>query len=275
MIKAKHLQIELTNYCNLACVECPHRFMKRELQHMEYDVFTKVVDLIKDNNFETVILHKDGEPLMHPKFTEYFQLIAYHTKSKLDLYTNAHLLRKNTFKSMCESISPNGNKLWLLVTFHMHKYDGTRYEFEKAEENVKQCIEMKCPNVEFILATHKTDYTKERDVKKWYVRWANVATENPSIYAIHANTHINPWGGRIEQKEGMVHFYSCPYGDSAHYFIGSSGNVLPCCIDLDEEIVFGNVLTDDIEEIERNRQEFYTRIMSDKVDFELCGKCLT
>ncbi len=275
MIKANHLQVELTNYCNLACVECPHRMMERPLQHMEYDVFSKVIELIKSHNFHTIILHKDGEPLMHPKFIEYFELIAYHTKAKLDLYTNAYLLRKDMFKRMCEAISPNKNKLWVLVTFHMHKYDGSRYEYEKAEKNVMDCLEFRWPNVQFVLASHKTDFTSEDEMKKWYVRWQNVATEYDNIENVHANTHISPWGGRIEQKEGMVHYYTCPYGDSAHFFIGSTGNIIPCCIDLDEEIVFGNILTDDLKEVENKRQLFYKTIMQDNVEFELCRKCLT
>jgi len=279
MIKAKHAQIEFTNYCNLACVECPHRMMKRKKEHMSREVQQRVLEVLKPIELETIITHKDGEPLLHPEFPMIFRrLCAVKPKTKIDIYTNAYFLTPKVFHELGSYTV--GNKVWFLVTMHGHKYDGTPYDFRKPSENVLDALniikENGWNNIEFIVSAHKTDYVSQEHMKMFYDYWMSVKAHSKAIHNVHANTHINPWGQRIEMKEGMVHYEACPYSDSNHLFIGVTGNVIPCCMDLEEEIIFGNIMTDDLKKIEKRRREFYAVMVENKVrEHELCVKCLS
>ena len=86
------------------------------------------------------------------------------------------------------------------------------------------------------------------------------------------NSDINPWGGLIKQ-EHMSTFTGCPYGDGEHFFIGVTGNVIPCCIDLEEEIIFGNIMKDPKSEILERRNEFYQSLKEGPTR-SLCKRCL-
>ena len=268
-----NLQVELTNYCNLQCVECPHRVMERELQHMEPNVFDRVLYYVNKLKPSTIILHKDGEPLLHPKFWEYYRQIVLMSDAKIDLYTNGTMLTPDLVRYMADTRVHN-NKLWILLTFHRHKYDGTEYDHTKIEENLLNCIELNLPNVQFVITTHQTNFTDKEASRKWYMKWANVKGTHKNIYAVHMNTAINPWAGKVDLTDGMIHFYDCPYRHADHFFIGVTGNVLPCCIDLEEEIVFGNICTDMMETILENRKNFYAKQMKRQIENPLCQKCL-
>lgn len=277
MIKNKvHLQVELTNYCNLACVECPHRLMKRPLQHMEEDVFRRLVDYIFGLQPQTLIPHKDGEPLLHPRFKEYlFRMIDAAPYSKIDIYTNGHLLEEELFVDIVRRVVGKPNKVWFLVSFHRHKYDGREYNIEGPTTKVLKCLELLkkygIQNVEFVITSHKTDLVTQDQMKEWYAFWDRVRSGTNRIYDIHANTAINPWAGKIKQ-DGAIHFVEgCPYRFADHIFVGVTGNVLPCCIDLEEEIVFGNIMEDDFDAIMDRRSDFYTNEKNE----ELCRKCLS
>jgi len=268
-----HAQFELSSCCNLACVECPHRFMQRKQSYMQEDVFNKLLSYISILGPDTVILHKDGEPLLHPNFKDYFSRIAERTNAKIDLYTNGFYLTPDIVSFMGEK-APS-NKIWILVTFHQHKHTGEAYDLTTVEENLLECVKLQIPNIDFILATHQTDFTDEEASKEWYARWVNRTFEYSNIEAVHVNTCISPWAGKIEQKGEMANYVCCPYQDGCHMFIGVTGNILPCCMDLEEEITLGNVLEDDLDSIMILRKEFYHNLEKDDIpEFELCQKCL-
>jgi MoaA/NifB/PqqE/SkfB family radical SAM enzyme len=273
----EHLQVELTNYCNLACLECPHHKMERPLAHMSEEVFSKFLDMIDHYEagkpLRTIILHKDGEPLMNPKFLEYYGRIAEHTKAKLDLYTNGCLLTPEIAQRM-HDVSPDNHK-WILVSMHQFKHDGTKYDLSEVERNLLECVKLRLPKIEYIIAMHKLDQTDDRDTTEFYIKWTNIALQyGKAISAVHVNTSINHWAGRVKQQQEMAHFYTCPYMDAAHLFIGNTGNILPCCIDRDEEILLGNILRDPMEVIMMNRQLFYEKLNAREVEHPLCSRCL-
>jgi len=276
MTNPKHLQVELTNYCNLKCMECPHRDMERPLEHMSERVFKYLEHFIESceqrEPLTTMILHKDGEPLMCPFFDDYFARITHKTKAKIDLYTNGYLLTPERVQFM-SNMAPD-NKIWVLVSFHNFKFDGTRYDLAKVEENLKACLELDVPNVEFVVSMHKLDLTDEAWTHDFYVKWTNISIQKRQLKAVHVNSCINHWAGRVKQEQEMAHFSVCPYMDAAHFFIGVTGNVMPCCMDMEEEIVFGNICNDKWTDIRERRLDFYKRHQAREVPHSLCSKCL-
>lgn len=266
-----NIQIELTNHCNLSCVECPNRLMKRKRQHMRWDVINAIItDYIVPMEPECIILHKDGEPLLHPEFSKIAYLISWYTNSKLDVYTNGLFLSQEFIKRL-GSIS---NPVRVLISFHFENADGTQNNYEKKSLSIESMIEAANGNIEFVLATHLIREEDRSHREQWKERWTNFAArKNVNITGVHIGESINPWAGLISVGH-LSTFVECPYSDAAHLFVGCTGNVLPCCMDLEEEIVFGNILKDEVSQIMEARDAFYTKTREHIIEHDLCRRCL-
>ena len=102
----KVLYIETTNHCNAHCIMCPHDKMERERNHMEWDLFTRIIDQCAD--FEgcglRIFLHKDGEPLMDPLLLERIDYAGKVLKrSTIHFNTNASLLGEDKIEQILRS----------------------------------------------------------------------------------------------------------------------------------------------------------------------------
>lgn len=268
-----NLQIELTNKCNLKCVECPNRLMIRPRFHMGDEVFAKTVELfVKDMPVDTVITHKDGEPLLHPKFVEYMRILSEVTDAKIDVYTNGLLFTPELFTALGEL----KNQFSFLVTYHFYDVGGGLVKYSNVDDMLMYALKLNKPNLNFTLVTHVVDFADINNLNDWRDSWLIKKKEFPHLKDVHVNTAINHWAGRIRQK-GNVEFQACPYGDGAHVFVGVTGNIIPCCMDLDEELsTFGNVMDQDFS-VNVSRAylaDFYHKLNHRLAYRELCRKCV-
>jgi len=89
-----HLQMELTNYCNLRCPVCPAgiRAIKRKPLSMDVDLFNRVIDDVGPYLL-TVSLWAWGEPLLHPELHKILCSIRKH-KIAILLSTNGQNLNE-------------------------------------------------------------------------------------------------------------------------------------------------------------------------------------
>ena len=267
----RHLQIELTNHCQLFCSECVNRFMRRKRTHMSEDVFNVILAKYIEQPMqpETVILSKDGEPLLCPNIREYIKKICNVSKAKIVIYTNGLLLTEDfiIFLNECN------NHFQMLVSFHYEQTPGKDMIpiYNKVEETLMKCINMKFHNIDFVVTSHILSTSDEMLLKRWENRWKIVKNHCPQLTGVHLNSHINHWTKLIE--EGNVKFDNCPYGDGEHLFIGNTGNILPCCMTLEEGLTIGTI-NDDPTMIFEKQAEFYKNL-SDGIKPELCERCLS
>ncbi len=250
------------------CEECPNRFMKRSRDIMSKEVFDKVLDYSKEDVPGTMILQKDGEPLLHPNIKGYMLLMDSAIQTKFDIYTNGLLLTAE-FVNFLGGLK---NKTRILISYHFYNANGSRNDYSRVDGEIISSLNLCHTNVEFVITTHVTDFTNESELLQWKNTWFDVAKKYRMFTAVHVNSHVNPWAGLVKQKN-TIHFDGCPYADFGHFFIGVTGNVIPCCMDLEEEIVFGNILEDPKEAIMKKAKDFY-KILSSKVfDRDLCKRC--
>ena len=66
--------IEVTSKCNLRCRGCPINAQVDAGQHMDFDLFKSIVDMIDYPT--TVVPWVNGEPLMHPQYTKIIKYIT-------------------------------------------------------------------------------------------------------------------------------------------------------------------------------------------------------
>src|SRR3990167_4235710 len=67
--------VEITNICNLRCEFCPSRFSERPKGFMEFKIFQRIVDELKENKAKYVNLWMLGEPLLHPQILEFINYV--------------------------------------------------------------------------------------------------------------------------------------------------------------------------------------------------------
>ncbi len=96
------LMIEPTNLCNLACLMCPHKTMKREKGIMSNKLFQKIIDQAARLRVKNIKLAGMGEPLLDKDIVK---KIAYAKKKNLTvkMFTNAMPLNKKISKQLIES----------------------------------------------------------------------------------------------------------------------------------------------------------------------------
>ena len=201
----------------------------------------------------TFIPHKDSESLMDRKLPARLRSLADAAPDmKIDIYSNGVLLpawakRGQDFMAFLATLP---NRVRYLMSFHPVNHDYTTNDYGPTIAYLKGVLRDPPPNVEFITVSHKSRWVSANVQEAWRAEWEGYPI------TVHCNASINPWTGLIEE-EGTVQFNGCPYADFGHLFIGVTGNVIACCLDLEEEIVLGNVMREAPEVLFERADEFY------------------
>ena len=235
--------------------------MKRKRQFMAREVWDtilhKYVVPYRDLNVHlsppTIIPHKDGEPLLNKKYPELLRSIAdLDPTLKIDIYSHGLLLKRE----FIDYLGTLPNNIRLLISFHFYNHDGTQNDYSRTTRVLWDLFHSneQPKNVEFILASHVVRPMTLERLEVWKGIWTGPIEQGR--VTVHANAALNPWTGLIEEP-GTIEFHGCPYSEFGHMFFGATGNVIACCMDLEEEIVFGNVMKDDPAEMVDKVREFY------------------
>lgn len=273
-----NLQMELTNKCNLSCQECPNHLMKRERKNMTMEVLETIlydyINPLENKQAElgyppTIILHKDGEPLLYPDLRYAMRKIAdLRPEFRFNLYTNGLFLTQG----FIDFLGSLPNQIWLMISFHFHNHAGKPNDYSKLDALMEKVLNApKIPNLDIIFTSHVTRLSKKDDLNTWAMIWKSKVPKDRLTIGI--NDCINPWTGLIKE-DNCAAFSGCPYADFGHIFIGVTGNVIPCCMDLEEKLIIGNIMVDSPEDIYSRLDKFYS-IMREKKDIPvLCRKCM-
>lgn len=270
-----NFQCEFTSVCDLTCGYCPHKDMQRNATFMsdevwEHVLFDYIVPYKDKNRFctPTFIGHKDGEPLLNKKLpARLIDLSAAAPDMNIDIYSHGLMLPKwrERGNDFMEFLALLPNRVRYMMSYHPVNYDGSLNDYTETVHYLKRVLRDPPRNVEFITVSHKSKWVSTEVQESWRLLW------NGLPITVHSNCSINPWTGRIE--ETTCHFNGCPYGDFGHMFFGVTGNVIACCMDLEEEIVFGNVLKDSPEAMVTALEQFYADQRAGNWKHQVCADC--
>jgi MoaA/NifB/PqqE/SkfB family radical SAM enzyme len=103
------LIVDSTQFCNLACVHCPHpNFIKTDAYsgaHLDVDLHKKLVDEVATEGYgicQYIRYTANGETLIHPKFDEMIEYAGKYSKTKINVTTNGVLLTEKKAKKLLE-----------------------------------------------------------------------------------------------------------------------------------------------------------------------------
>ena len=263
-----HVEIEPTNICNTRCVHCPHEAISRPYGKMDWEVYKSIMDKVMDYTPHFTVEYAGmGEPLLNPLI---YQFIGYVSSkaSATSMTTNASAL---TPQNMQNLIDAGLSKL----TISFNGEDPEIYElmmgglnFERAHKNLIHAIQASQGTRTKIHANVSvTRQTQDRlpELRR-FLEDAGVA----SIYFSKCHNRGGFLKGDVicNTPPPPSDRYRCDIFKNT-LFIAWTGEVLSCCHDLAGENVIGDLRTDQLNDILRNK----VRIATQGVKFDICKGC--
>ena len=285
------ISIEPTTSCNLRCPECPSglRSFTRPTGMLEETLFKKTIDELQ-SRLLYLIFYFQGEPYLHPKFTELVQYAA----SK-NIYTatstNAHYLNDENARKTVESgldrliISIDGTTQ---ETYEAYRVGGNLQKVIEGAKNIikwKKQLKSSTPHVIFQFLVVKPNEHQMEDLKKLAkeIGVDEVGLKTAQIYDYQQGSDLIPENatysryqknadGSYSIKNKLLNncwkmWHSC--------VITWDGKVVPCCFDKDAQHQMGNLNGQSFKELWTGSSyyQFRKSLMKSRTEIEMCRNC--
>lgn len=268
------IRIETTNICNLKCITCPQNLhsYNRKKEIMPMDVFEKIVNEIKYFNPKPVVsLYHRGEPLSNPNIFECIRIVK-----DAGMYCNFNSNATLLTKSMSNKLLDSGLDL---IEFSFDDVEPIEYEkmrvnakYDQTLNNIlsflhiKKAGKYKKPLV--VITGIKMKYSGLVDnierlgASKSFMNIFSGFDVSFSHYYAHA------WGKSKKNK-----YSPCPIVHK-DFNILSNGFVVPCCYDLNGDVIMGNIHESTIKDIWNNEDyQELRKLLNNKKHYEIEGLC--
>ena len=278
------LLIELTNICNANCIYCGYRYMKRQKGVMKQELFERLIDEFNnggggDINLAGIV----GEPLIDPNIIE---KIKYARAKKnirhIRFSTNSILLQKMGIKKLLKSEVDS-------ILINIGGMDKDTYRtlfgvdaFYEVFENVKELLVSNRSFGNPIDLTIVIKVISRDDVlkNKNYLSLKKLA-ETCRTRIVFDYTY-DSWCGRISKKD-MVGDMKLKLSKKkkepcsllySTMTVTWNGNIVPCCRDIDGEMILENVQQYSIDEIwKSDKIKNLRRGFSEGNIPKICSRC--
>ncbi|MCR4951858.1 MAG: SPASM domain-containing protein [Solobacterium sp.] len=267
----KRIYIEITNLCNLRCSFC--RKSRKPPRSLSLQEFEQIIRQVREYT-DYIYLHVQGEPLLHPAFSRIMDLCDA-SGMQVQLVTNGSLL--NRFPDLLSHCSLRK----LSVSLQSLAFQNTDIDsyMDTVLALCSTASKQKRPFME--LRFWRDDQSEEPVIRKAFARIEehcefqpagrkNSLSIMPGVYVTYANSFDWPDPDEPEQSDSGY----C-LGGIEQLAVLSDGTVVPCCLDCDGVIAFGNILQEPLSSIlsgERYRK-FAEGIMNRKLTEHLCRSC--
>jgi radical SAM protein with 4Fe4S-binding SPASM domain len=270
------LWVETTSICNLRCVMCPNKDLKKEEKgFMDPALFRKIIDEARGFILDANLIHR-GEGLLHPDFpslAEYAHAAGIRTK----FHTNATLLDEDMSRRLIGAGLDQ-------ISFSFDGYDKKTYEsirinadFDKTLRNIVRFLEIKKemrsrkPYAVFELINfpdlHKDEGDRRR--KEFLKKFRGLPLDRLEVKEMHN------WAGELGQARPKKKYVPCTFLWQA-LVIFWDGSVLPCTQDFHGYYTLGNVREETLTRIWNNEKMVQLRekvLRRDIANLETCSQC--
>jgi pyruvate-formate lyase-activating enzyme len=227
---------------------CPRQKMTREKGFMDFDVFKKIVDEVKEYT-EFVFLHLAGEPLLHP---ELMRMIHYcgDIGLKTGLSTNAIILDEIKSEQLIRSpldllvLSFDG------VTKETYEKIRKKANFENTYQHIEDFLQLKAKSGKSPYTMIQLIYQKENfaEAKEFFLKWKKSAVDVVRIKPYLNYPGLDEYLGKKPKRKPAANTKACVllWRQLAVYW---DGTVVACCMDFLSQAVLGNAASASIAEI--------------------------
>ena len=272
------IYVEITNMCNLKCKFCLET--KREKRFMSINEFENVINKIKDYT-DLILLHVKGEPLLHKNLKEILD-ICEKNNIKVNITTNTTLLKDN-INILSNSLSVRQ------LNLSMHDLEQNKLdEKERILQVIKYIKQIKENNKKIIVSYRLWNMSKIGEnsqnlvflnllEKEYKIKKIFEKCKQKDFVELDENVFLNQdiefeWPSM--DSEIVSNVGKC-YGLKNQIAILVNGDVVPCCLDTDGDIILGNIFNQNLEEIlETDRvKNMIEGFNNSQLVEELCKRC--
>ena len=276
-----HLDIGITNVCNLECTFCARTVLVNEDKfrgpaHMDFELFKKIIDEAVEIGTFSINLNLLNEPLTNP---ELVKMIKYaKARGIVDVHFHSHggLL---TEKKSIELLDSGLDKLLISIdTPNKEKYEKLRVlsKFDSVIEYLKKFKELR-DDRNSLGPLIKSNFIEFPEITEEEMR-QNMEFGLTISDCVGFQEYLDPTGTIGTTKEypqGYKSSFICqqPFTRLA---IAEDGTVSPCCLDHEFELSVGNVKTQSLTELWKNKvMEEMRKKQKDGKFFEIprCRNC--
>lgn len=270
------ISLEIASSCNLSCIHCPPHLKEfkdevRKFGIMEIDLFNRLMDEIDQHGKRSIALHKDGEPLLHPKVIEILERVKKNQNHTVYITTNAHPLKENVSQAILQNkIDVVNLSIGAATEEFYSKVRGKN--FNKVIDNIKLFLELRSksdwkPKVLAQIIRLPQFEEMEEEIERFKKFW--------SEYDVELQIWDQLTWGVFETEDKGINRYPC-YSLWESTFINSDGKASACCMDWQQKLLTGDSNNSSIKEIwqseaQRNLRQMH--IDKKENDLPICPTC--
>lgn len=281
MFKINCVQIEITNCCNYRCANCPRgsEVFTRKKGYMPIDLFRKVLkESFKASRFINFSFF--GEPLLHPEFMGFMDIIKDRPAGfKVVMNSNLSLATKKIFDKFIEidldtlkiSIDAATNGTYDLVrpSSSCFSLDGTKSRTKRLDIIDEKVVYW------FGISNHvptkhvlPVSSLNIHEVLSYVDKWKPLLSSRDEILIKNVLTY----GGK--NSDPLVSKCSCNVWDQGVLTVDWQGNVSPCNLDTNMDLIVGNVGEQSFLDICSGNKFNSLMEMSKSKSIYPCNKCV-
>lgn len=286
-----NVSIEPTTHCNLACPECPSglKSFTRPTGNLDAGFYQKVIDEI-GGNLIYLYFYFQGEPYLHPKFTELVKM-ASAKKIYTVTSTNGHFLTERKARETVESgldrilISIDGTTQ---ETYQQYRIGGNLEKVVEGARNLvkaKRELHSKTPHIVFQFLVVKPNEHQIKDVERLAheIGVDEVKLKTAQIYDFEQGSELIPTidkysrykkqsNGKYKIKNDLLNHCWKLWHSTV---ITWDGKIVPCCFDKDAQHQLGDLNSKTFAEIWQSDlyQSFRSRILKSRKEIDICSNC--
>ncbi len=286
-----NISVEPTNYCNLACKECPTgtKSLSRQKGNMNLDLFKNLIKQVS-TDVNGLIFYFQGEPYLNKKL---FEMIKLANAENVYTYcsTNGHFLddtnAEMTIKSGLDEliISLDGTTQKVYEAYRQNGSLKKVLEGSKKLVNWKKKLNSDKPFTKFQFLVVKPNEHQIEKAKTLAKETAvdKIVFKTAQIYDYQNGNRLIPENQKYsrykKQKNGTYKIKSklknrC-WRMWSNPVVTVDGSVIPCCFDKDAKHAFGNINKQSFTEIWNGEkyQSFRQQILSNRKSIDICKNC--
>ena len=286
------ISVEVTNFCNLHCTECPVGIdsnLKHNKSSFNFSLFRKLIDELKPR-LQHVILYFQGEPFLNNQLIEFIQY-THHAGIYTTTSTNGQFLNK---KNAQEVVLSGLDKIIISIdgstqsVYESYRVGGS---LQKAIDGIRLLVEWKktlksvTPLIEIQFLVLKTNEHQMNEMKRltksleadrltfksaqlYDFENGNKLLTSKKRYARYKKTKDGKYVIKGRQSNRCWRLWSGGV-------INVHGEVLPCCFDKSSEHSFGNIDKNSFLNCWHSNKasEFRGSLLKNRKQFDMCRNC--
>lgn len=280
------LMVEPSNACNFRCIYCPHGYMQaNSAKHfntiMDFSIFEKLVQDAKGfpGRIEAINLSRFGEPLLNRRLADMVRIAKDSNICNLvKIISNGSLLTEKTSLDLIGAgldvlrISLQG-----ISEKQVFETCGRLIDFPEFVGNIRFFYENRGKCRLFIKILDKTIEGSEDD---FYGIFGDICDEIAIEHQIDIADYVAIEDKGRKQLKNMMGetIDNCDVCSSPFYSLNicADGSISPCCSDIEDKLVLGNILETSLVDAWNSRKMNQFRVMHLKgarYHHPVCGVC--